>query len=106
MLCVPKGCFCSKSLLQYEVERACVDSEQLASMSESEDRVCVLEEQNCTIVELHGEKQQLVAHSKVLEEEVARLTDKLTEVSVGPAAGRLSKKEIDDLRVTYYWVFL
>ena len=43
-------------LLQYEVERARVDSEQLASMSESEDHVCELEEHNCTIVEPHGEK--------------------------------------------------
>ena len=58
-----RGVSATKRLLQYEVERACVDSEQLASMSESEDSVCELEEHNCTIVEPRGEKQQLVAHS-------------------------------------------
>ena len=48
-------------------------------------------------MELDRQKQQLIEYSKALEEEVARLTDELTKVSVRLTVGEVSRQEIDDL---------
>jgi len=96
-LCVEGGGSVAKRFLQHEVEKARADRERLASAHEIDDQLCELVERNCTIVELHREKQQLVEQSKALEEEVAGLTAELTKVSVRPAAGEVSRQEIDDL---------
>ena len=57
------------------------------------DPLCGLKECNCTIIQLHREKQQLVEHNEALEEGEARFTAKLTKVSVRLAAGEVNRKD-------------